>query len=617
MNADSPSSACAALISTIRSQDRWKLSNLAAHGLATKLRGLGVAADVRVAFAGNVVFEPLPEHLLVHLAAEGIAASTYSVPFGQLLQELLDPASELRRFDPVFLHLHYEVDELLQDVFDRRAFETAEHRRAALAEIVDFVVPTVHAALKSTAATILLSNFILPSSFSLGLADFRTEYGEQEFFSDLNTTISRALREDPRVQIVDVCTLAADHGRRRARDPRLYYTSKIAWSDSFFGPLADRLSRHIQVSLGRIRKCLVVDFDNTLWHGVLGEEGPLGVKIGVGDPAGEAHLALQRFLVSLKRRGILLAACSKNNPGDVAEMFDLRPDMPLKRDDFATMEIGWKSKDEGLRRIAENLGIGTESLVFLDDNPAEIALIERMLPEVQCVLVPEDSGRLAICLDSVHGLDRTFITAEDLTKDRQYKDAAARHASRAEFVDLRDYLHSLCTSITITSADGELLARAHQLMLKTNQFNASGRRYSLAELEEFALTPGNQILMVHARDRFGDLGWIGVSVLRESTDGAYHIENWVLSCRALGRGIEIAVLTHIEQIVFGKRDCHVLTADYRATKKNAQVATFFSAQGFEMDSDSKEVRRYTLARRAPRAGLCDWITVTSDRVRSQ
>jgi FkbH-like protein len=207
--------------------------------------------------------------------------------------------------------------------------------------------------------------------------------------------------------------------------------SRIPWQDGFFSPLADALARHVKVALGCVRKCLVVDLDNTLWHGVLGEDGPLGVRVGIGDPEGESHLELQRRILALKQRGIILAVCSKNNPEDVSEFFRLRSDLPLRLDDFSALEIGWKPKNEALARIASDLNIGTDSLVFLDDSPAEVALIRQVMPEVECVQVPATSALRAGCLESVHGLDRSLLTSEDKVKSSQYADDAARRASKA------------------------------------------------------------------------------------------------------------------------------------------------------------------------------------------
>lgn len=578
--------------------------------LSRELRAAGFAADARVAFAGNIVFEPLPQYVEAHLVCHGITASSYVAPFDQPLQELLNPASGLHRFAPTFLLLHFELDALRPDLLDQT--NDAESYRHAVAEALEAVEPVVRAALETTSAVILLTNFVGPDCYDLGLADSRSEFGEQEFFSQLNSSLARAFRAEPRVQIVDLCRLMAVHGRGRARDRRLYYVARIPWHESFLPLLADELVRHVNAALGRIRKCLVVDLDNTLWGGVLGEDGPDGVRIGAGDPVAEAHLDLQRRILAIKKRGVLLAACSKNNPGDVDELFRTRTDMPLRRDDFVCMEIGWEMKHEGLRRIAGRLEIGTDSLVFLDDNPAEIELIRQVMPEVECVLVPADPALRPTCLDRVHSLDRVVITADDLAKTRQYQENAARAGARHQFSDLRDYLLSLETRITIRGATHDLLARTHQLFSKTNQFNLTTRRYTLAELEAFAADPASRVLVIRTTDRFGSFGWIGAVLIRGLDSPEACIDSFVLSCRAMGRGIETAILNHVKTFCFAQAGCTALVAQYVPTAKNAPTRELYDEHGFALTAtDATGARHYRLDRRDSEPTACDWITVES------
>lgn len=612
MSEHAPGASSEDILKLVQAVNPWALSQLEVRSIVNRCRACGHSPEVRVAFAGNVVLDPLPDYMRVHLAHGSIRASAYGVPMGQLMAELDDPGSGLRQFDAQVLYLHFEVEELLHGALDRRAFETPQHRRAACRDIVDFVVSLTEAALNRTKATIVLDNFVSPCTFALGLADFRSEFGEQEFYLELNLSLARLMRANPRVQILDLAGLTAHYGRGRVRDRRLYHVSRIPWQDGFFSPLADCLARHVKVALGRGRKCLVVDLDNTLWQGVLGEDGAQGVRVGIGDPEGESHLNLQRKILELKQRGIILAVCSKNNPEDVQDFFRLRPDVPLRLDDFSAMEIGWNPKHEGLQRIARSLNISTNSLVFLDDQEAEIALIHQLLPEVECVLVPASSNLRATCLDSLHSLDRAVVTSEDVAKRRQYADDAVRKTFKASFSDLREYLQSLQTSITISRANHELLARAHQLFTKTNQFNVTGRRYTPGELEQAACDPSACLLMVHARDQFGDMGWISAVLLRADGPNC-HIENFVLSCRALGRSMEICVLEHVRQRVFDQARFELLTAEYRPGPKNSQVSTLFESQGFDTtDAGDDGVKRYALPRgRSLRTG-CDWISVRTE-----
>lgn len=596
-----------------RKLDPFALSSIEIRRLSREVRSADVVRDARVSYAGNIVFEPLPEFAEAHLACHGTSASSHIAPFGQVLQEVINPASGLRQFDPNFILLHLELDSLLPGLLDRRV-DTEFGWRSCAEEVLGAVVPLVRAALNSTQAVVLLTNFVGPDCYDLGLADSRSEFGEQEFFSQLNSAIGKAFRAEPRVQIVDLCRLMALHGRARARDRRLYYVAKIPWHESFLPLLADELVRHINTALGRIRKCLVLDLDNTLWGGVLGEDGPMGVQIGMDDPVAEAHFDLQRRILAIKRRGVLLAVCSKNNPADVEEVFRLRPEMPLRKDDFVSLEIGWEMKYEGLTRIAKQLNIGTDSLVFLDDNPAEIELIRQIMPEVECVLVPADPALRPACLNRVHSLDRAVITAEDLQKTRQYRDNAGRESARQEFADLHDYLHSLRTRIKIVSATPDQLPRVHQLFAKTNQFNVTTRRYSLLQLQEFAADANSLLLVVHAEDRFGDFGWIGAALLRGTNLPTVHIDSLILSCRAMGRAMESAILNDIKARCFAHAGCVAITAEYIPTAKNIPVRELYEEHGFCVASvDASLHKHYRLDRDDSRPSACEWIAVDHPR----
>ena len=595
--------------------DPLQLSSIEIRRLSREVRGAALTPEVRIAFAGNIVFEPLPEFAEVHLACHGLAASSYVAPFGQPLQEVLDPLSGLHDFNPNFFVLHFELEALLPGLLDRRNGHGPEGWREAVQEVIATIAPAVTAALEKTTAVVLLTNFAGPDCYELGIADSREEFGQQEFYAQLNSFVARRFRSEPRVQIVDLCRLMAYYGRGRARDRRLYYVAKLPWHESFLPVLADEIVRHVGVALGRIRKCLVVDLDNTLWGGVLGEDGLEGIRIGMGDPVAEAHFDLQRRILALKKRGVLLAICSKNNPADVDEVFRVRTDMPLRREDFACVVVGWDIKIEGLRRIAEDLNIGTDSLVFLDDNLAEIELVKQFMPEVECVAVPTDPAVRSMCLDRVHSLDRAVVTTEDLAKTSQYKDHSRRRRERHQFTDLHAYLLSLKTRVIVKPASPDLLARVHQLFTKTNQFNLTTRRYTLGQLESAAKEQSSRILVAHAEDRFGDLGWIAAVLIRNLDKPEWHIDNFVLSCRVMGRAIESAILNRVIELAFESPNCQAITAEFLPTAKNMPVREFFDEHGFSVaETLEGGGKSYRLKRKDSKSTPCDWLAVSYESI---
>ena len=301
-------------------------------------------------------------------------------------------------------------------------------RRDLKEDVAAHVESWALAALERTPATLLVANFPVPAQPAFGVADLNAEYGETEFFLDLNLDLLRRFKGHPRVQIFDLDRLASRFGKDRVLDRRMYYLAKMEWSPAFLGCVAAELVRHARAARAQGRKCLVLDLDNTLWGGVVGEDGPAGVKIGPGDPEGEAFLDFHHRLKALQAQGVLLAVCSKNNPGDVAELFDSRPEIPLRLADFAAVEISWEPKHEGLKKIAAALDLGTDSLVFVDDNPAEMSLIQQMLPEVKTVLLPPDPAEYAAVIDRLTDFERTAVlegTEEDRASTRENREREA------------------------------------------------------------------------------------------------------------------------------------------------------------------------------------------------
>jgi FkbH-like protein len=463
-------------------------------------------------------------------------------------------------------------------------------------------------------ATLLIANFPLPSQPAFGIADLNAEYGETEFHLDLNLDLLRRFKGLPRVQVFDAERLASRFGKERLVDRRMYYLAKMEWSPAFLGCVAGELVRHARAAQGRTRKCLVLDLDNTLWGGVVGEDGPAGVKIGPGDPEGEAFLDLQHRLKALQAQGVLLAVCSKNNPGDVHELFESRPEMPLKLSDFAAVEVSWEPKHEGLKKIAAALNLGTDSLVFMDDNPAETSLIAQMLPEVKTVLLPPDPAEYAAFVERLTDFERTAVLEEDARKTSQYRENRQRQELQAAAGDLATYLASLRTELAIGRARRDDLPRVHQLFTKTNQFNLTTQRYTPAEVERFIGSPICELWVARARDRFGELGTIGAILLKRDGRVVY-VDSFLMSCRAMGRGIETALMNHLKHRLLDEPGHLELRGRYLPTAKNKPVETFYEDQGFRLlEHRESGEKLYILRRPEARLKPCDWIEAVRDEM---
>ncbi len=601
---------CADFIGLKQLLNDYGVDNLTLQQIQTlgrRIQKMGGKDVLRIAFMGNFTLDLLPAGVTVRGATAGLQAKHYLGGFNQYYQEMLDSESGLRTFAADYIVLALSLRLLEPDLhynyagLDEKTRE--ERKERALHHILDWV----KLSLENTSATLLIANFALPIHLAAGIGDKKLPGDETTFYHDLNKKLAEALLNEDRCFILDIDNLAANFGRKKVCDPKLFFMAKMEWSEPFMGEVSRTVWKFIQSIQGLGKKCLVLDLDNTLWGGVVGEDGVLGVKVGQGDPTAEAFLEFQHCIKGLKARGILLALCSKNNLADVEEIFSLRTEMPLKWSDFSAVAVNWEPKHENIRRIASELNIGTDSMVFLDDNPAECSLVRQMLPEVLTVLLPEDPAAYVDVLSELDGLERAAILADDLRKSEQYGLQKQRTVHRASVTDMDAYLRSLETEVTIRSAAKEDLARVHQLFNKTNQFNLTTKRYSLGEVESFFTSEKHVLGTVSAGDRFGDLGLIGVFLLEWRENGGV-LDSLLMSCRAMGRGIESAMMNHVKSLMEKNPGMRQLEAVYLPTPKNQPVENFLEGQGFKVtEARDDGSKHYLLAYTEIQAIDCAWI----------
>ncbi len=569
-------------------------------------------ASLRIAYLGNHTIEPLPRYTAVACARQGLLLGHYLGQYNQHFQEVLDPGSGLHAFTPDIIFLSLNLRGLAPDIHERFLELAVAERRAEMARILGHLEQWIDSARRQTDAVLLVANFPRPPYPQAGIADIQMEVGEMEFYSELNLALQRQVRGDPRVLIYDLDQVLARCGRLAAHDAKMYFLAKMEWAEPCLPHMAQELRRFIRGTRGDSRKCLALDLDNTLWGGVVGEDGVEGIRIGPGDPAGEAYLEFPKVIRSLKERGVVLALCSKNNPEDALEVFEKRTDMPLRLEDFSAIRINWSHKHENLREIAALLNIGTDSLVFIDDNPVECQLIRQMMPEVKTIHLPDDPASYATLLRSLDEFEKPVLTREDRRKGEQYRQNAAREERKREAGDLHAFLESLGTEARLFPAAPGNLARVHQLFNKTNQFNLTSKRYQQGEIEKFLQDEAWDLRLLEVKDNFGELGIVGLFLIRSDGEEA-EVDSFVLSCRALGRGIEGAMMNQIKSDYLLSGSCRALRAWYLPTAKNKPAAAFYEEQGFTLaGEDEGGAKCYVLT--SEEAGLreCPGITLSCE-----
>lgn len=378
---------------------------------------------------------------------------------------------------------------------------------------------------------------------------------------------------------------------------RFYFISQMIFSPEVAaGFYSWFCKRKAQIS-GQRKKCLVLDLDNTLWGGVLGEDGIEGIKIG-GDYPGNAFQYFQEGIIELGRRGVILAVCSKNNEADVMEAWRKNPFMKLTDRHLAAFRINWDNKADNIRAIAKELNIGLDSMVFVDDNPTERELIRQQLPMVSVPEFPKRPyGLMELLQQLIDDYFRAYeLTAEDLAKTEQYKANARRSAAQHQFTDLNDFIRSLEIEIDIIPADGFNIPRIAQMTQKTNQFNLTTRRYTEADIAAF-VERGDLVYCISVRDKFGDSGITGAIILTKDGEIA-DVDTLLISCRILGKGIETAFVRTVLNMLSDKGISSV-SAKYIPTAKNAQASDFYDRIGFILNGESDGVKSYSLALAEP------------------
>lgn len=587
--------------------------SLTAREIAVAARAaqrLAAPADLRVAFMGTHTMAPLPAYLSVHGIIHGLGIECLETPYGQYMQQLLSDDSEVVDFDPQLVVLSMAMRQLAPRIHAAFSSLAPDELQGERDRLLEHVVQAAELSAGRTSGVVLVANFPRPACPALGIADAKQPLGETEFYLRLNLELLERFRDSDRIHVLDVDRLVG--GYRHESPDRMFFVAKALWPESVCNSLAIELSRYAIAATGRTRKCLVLDLDNTLWGGVVGEDGPKGIDVGPGSPVGEAYEAFQYKVRSLRDRGILLAVCSKNNPADVEEAFRVRKDMPLAWEDFACSEVSWNHKAAGVQRVAQGLNIGEDSLVFLDDNPAERVVVRGIAPGVAVPELPSDPADYAVFLDSQIYFEKLRVKSDDLTRVLDYGARQRREELRSEVETLGQYLQELETEVDIRLAVKADLARVHELFNKTNQFNLTTYRYSVADIEAFIKRPNFLLGVVIAKDRYGPMGTVGVFLL-ESEDTGVRIDSFLMSCRALGRGIETAAMNCIKELVEQRFGRQRLSARFVPTAKNAPASKFLTEQGLrQLRTLEDGTELYEAEAAALHLVPCDFLKVNVD-----
>jgi len=534
--------------------------------------GLEGLTRIRMALLSNGTTTLTAPAIVAAGARYGLLIEVIETEFSQTFQEVFDLKSALYRAEP----------DVVLFAIDHRGFgltpcpgnEAAANRtvQQALSEVVS-LQSEIWANCDATTIVQTLAQTVSPL---FGNYDAALPGTLQSLIAGFNRLLLGTTGH--RGAVLDVATIAATVGNDPWHDTRRWHLAKLPFSLDFLPYYADHVARLLGALFGKSKKCLVLDLDNTLWGGVVGEDGLANIVLSNGNPTGEAFLDFQRAVLDLHSRGVILAVCSKNEESVAREVFQKHPEMLLKETDIAVFQANWDDKVLNLRVIAETLGLGLDALVFVDDNPAERYLVRQELPVVAVPELPDDPAQFARLILSAGYFEAVHFTAEDRKRNDQYQADRLRANLTRDAIDLESYLRSLEMTLDFRPFVSIDRQRIVQLINKTNQFNTTNRRYTGAQIQSFEEDPSVATFQVRLADRFGDSGLISVIICRKQ-DQDWNIDTWLMSCRVLKRKVEHAILNELVEEA-RRQGISALIGTYLPTSRNGLVRDLFKQFGF-------------------------------------
>jgi FkbH-like protein len=548
------------------------------HELGENLTG----NEYKVAVISNITINQIKEFFELSLRTEGINTKVIVGGYDSIAQDSIDFAQMQAVL--VFWEagnlvdgLHCKADVMTQD--DLEALEGKIERE------IDFVLRNLQ-----NTSLVLVNRF---SSLLFSSGALRNG-ALTRLCKRLNVILES--RVGPNQVIVDLDAILAKVGLADSVDFRQYMSSKALYSLEFFREYVEAVKPAFMAATGRVKKIIVLDCDNTLWGGILGEDGASGLQMSEATQKGKAFAEVQTILRGLRKEGVLLALCSKNNPADVDHILAGHPDMILKDEDLVAKRVNWLDKATNLQELATELNLGLDSFVFIDDSLFELGLVQREMPQVKCIQVPKTLSEYPALIQR---LRRDFFSlsraSEDERKTEMYREEKQRQAQVSQYNSIEEYWTSLKLQLTIQWDEQIPVARAAQLSQKTNQFNLTTRRYTEDDIQRMLADPLYTLVVFSAADHYGDYGATGMAIVREDAahSGCAVVDSFLMSCRIIGRNIEYSFFDEFISVLHMK-GIRRLRGEYFATTKNSQVAKFYDRIGFELTSDKESSRDYRI-----------------------
>lgn len=529
--------------------------------------------DCRLAILGDCATQHLATAIKGYGVEENLAFHIFDADYNQIDAQILDAHSELYQSNSQFILIYMCTEKLYRsfcETSDRERFANNTYEK--IRSYWEQINSHCH-------ANILQFTFVEMDDRTFGNYGCKTKASFLYQVRKLNCLIMEGCQNVKNVFLLDLNYLQSWYGRSSTYDDKLYYIAKMPLSTGVLPQVAKQVTDIAKAAIGKIHKCVITDLDNTLWGGVIGDDGLEGIQIGeLG--LGHAFEELQMWLKELKNRGILLAVCSKNNEAAAKEPFEKHPEMILRLDDFSMFVANWEDKASNIRYIQETLNIGMDSIVFLDDNPFERNQVREAIPQITVPELPEDPAMYLKYLRKSNLFETISYSEADKTRTKQYRAEADRCASRQQYQSYDEYLQSLEMKAEVRPFDKFQFSRIAQLTQRSNQFNLRTVRYTEAEIEELSGNDHFLTLYFTLKDKFGNHGLISIAILEKKDEETLFVYNWLMSCRVLKRGMEEFIVNKIIEIAREKGYRKVI-GEYIQTPKNAMVKEIYEKLGFQ------------------------------------
>ena len=551
--------------------------------LSKNIDDLKFDKKLKVAILSSFTLNGLSEILHVKSSELGIRYQSYLGGYNQYNQELLDSQSEYYKFSPDVTFLILDIRNFLGENFHFPYNISDNERKLLVSEKIKQIENIIKCFEKNLNSKLIITNFNIPSYSPNGITETKSDFGFHEMIEELNRSLRNISKTHSSVYIYDFNHFVSKYGEKNIFDYRQFHVGDIQIALNFIPSFAYDLMSYIKPITGTNKKCIVLDLDNTLWGGIVGEDGFDGIELGHSSN-GKAFVDFQKELLSLWNHGIILAINSKNNFDDAMKVINEHPNMILRKKNFANIQINWNDKAQNLKQIAEELNIGLNSIAFFDDDKINRERIRQEFPEVLTIEAPDDPSQFSLILKNLNDFNVLQRTDEDIKRGQMYAQQRERKELEKSISNLDDFLEQLDIKVKMKNSSEFLIPRISQLTLKTNQFNLTTRRYQEEEIRNFTNDHKFIVGCAQVLDKFGDNGITGVYIINKQ-DKIWSIDTFLLSCRIMGRGVENGILSQI--LIDAKHNgVKEIRANFIPTQKNKPAENFLPDFGFKKEGDN-------------------------------